>query len=203
MSYNILILFAHPRFERSRTNQILVEAIPQNSEISFRDLYELYPDFNVNIREEKQLLLDHDIIIWQHPLYWYSTPPLLKQWIDMVLEFGWAYGPGGEALKGKLLFNAFSSGGARQTYRRDGRNRFSIEEFFVPFEQTAKLCHMEYLPPFAVQGTHRLTDAELRSYGDDYAALLLRLIRGDFSLEEMRQHPYLNDWLYLTQTTNS
>ena len=83
----ILILFAHPLYEKSRIHKALKKAIPETSDITFRDLYELYPDFNINIKQEQQLLIDHDIIIWQHPVYWYSVPPLLKQWIDMVLEF--------------------------------------------------------------------------------------------------------------------
>jgi glutathione-regulated potassium-efflux system ancillary protein KefG len=202
MSNKILILFAHPRFEQSRSNQVLVDSIPDHPNITFNDLYEHYADFNVDIEREKQLLLNHDIIVWHHPLYWYSSPPLLKQWIDMVLEFGWAYGVGGDALAGKMVFNAFTSGGPREVYRPEGRNRYTIQDFFHPFEQTVRLCKMEYLPPFGVQGTHRLTDAELQSFGRDYAHLLTRLADGDFSVEAMQQHAFMNDWLNLQKTTN-
>lgn len=202
MINKILILFAHPRFEQSRTNQILVDAIPDSPHITFHDLYEHYADFNVDIEKEKKLLTDHEIIIWHYPLYWYSCPALLKQWIDMVLEYAWAYGPGGTALEGKLVFNVFTSGGPRETYRREGRNLFSIQEFFAPFEQTVKLCHMQYLPPFAVQGTHRLSEADLHTYGKDYASLLHRMVNGNFDIVGMQEHPFLNDWLHLTKTTN-
>ena len=84
--------------------RFLVQQIPAIPEITFHDLYEKYPDFNIDVENEKRLLADHQIIIWHHPFYWYSAPPLLKQWIDLVLEFGWAYGPGGNALEGKILF---------------------------------------------------------------------------------------------------
>lgn len=200
MANKILILFAHPKFEQSRTNQILVDSIPRNNDITFHDLYEHYADFNIDIEYEKQLLLDHDIIVWHHPLYWYSAPPLLKQWIDMVLEFGWAYGPGGEALKGKCVFNAFTSGGPREVYNREGRNRFTIHEFFASFEQTVRLCHMQYLPPFAVQGTHRLSDDQLRSFGSDYAEILTQMVAGDFNVGMLMKYPFLNDWLQTTKT---
>ena len=107
----VLILFAHPRFEQSRTNAALLRRLPQDERLTFRDLYEAYPDFHIDIAAEQALLLAHDVIVWHHPFYWYSAPPLLKQWIDLVLQFGWAYGPGGEALKGKIIFNAFTAGG--------------------------------------------------------------------------------------------
>src|SRR6187402_1058580 len=100
-----LILFAHPRLEKSRTNRALLARIPNHPDLFFNDLYEAYPDFNVDVEREKDLLIKHDVIIWQHPFFWYSCPPLLKQWIDLVLELGWAYGPNGNALKGKIIFN--------------------------------------------------------------------------------------------------
>jgi len=191
----ILILFAHPRFEDSRANRVLVENIPRNDFVTFHDLYENFPDFNIDINLEKILLASHDIIIWHHPFYWYSAPPLLKQWIDLVLEFGWAYGPHGDILHGKHIFNAITSGGKRNVYQSTGYNRFTVREFLVPFEQTAVLCGMNYLPPFAVQGTHRLTLEELEKAGKDYGRLIEKLVKGDFDLKEMQEYEFLNDWL--------
>lgn len=189
----ILILFAHPLFEKSRVHKAIVKAIPQTPSITFRDLYELYPDFNINIEEEKQLLTDHDIIIWQHPFYWYNIPPLLKQWIDMVLQFGWAYGPGGEALKGKIAFNALSSGGTEQVYSAEGRNRYTISQFLAPIEQTARLCHLNYLPPFVIHGTHKLTEVQINDAAEDYRRLLLLLEASSIKLEHYTGVKYLNE----------
>jgi glutathione-regulated potassium-efflux system ancillary protein KefG len=191
----VLILFCHPRFEDSRANSILVRHIPRSEFVTFHDLYENFPDFNIDVNLEKILLAQHDIIVWHHPFYWYSSPPLLKQWIDLVLEFGWAYGPHGDILHGKIIFNAITSGGKREVYHRDGRNRFTIREFLAPFEQTAALCGMEYLPPFVVQGTHRLTEAELNAAGKSYGKLIARLIEGNLDPEEMKKFEFLNDWL--------
>jgi glutathione-regulated potassium-efflux system ancillary protein KefG len=191
----ILILFAHPRFEKSLNNAILLKYIPQSPDITVHDLYELYPDFHIDIEQEKNLLTVHDVIIWQHPFYWYSAPPLLKQWIDIVLEFGWAYGPGGTQLKGKIVFNTITSGGQRVAYSKDGYNRFTVRELLAPFEQTAALCKMTYLPPFALHGTHRLTKDEAIQTANQYNRLLEVLHQGDFSIEEALSFPYLNDWI--------
>jgi len=195
MKNKILILFAHPRLERSQNNQVLVKYIPEIPEITFHDLYEKYPDFNIDLEFEKGLLAEHNIIVWQHPFYWYSAPPLLKQWIDIVLEFGWAYGPGGNALKGKIVFNSITTGGQEHAYSHEGYNRFTIAELLTPFNQTAYLCGMTWLSPFVLFGTHRITMDELNTMGETYRDLLLRLAEGNFSVEELKKYRYLNEWM--------
>jgi glutathione-regulated potassium-efflux system ancillary protein KefG len=165
----VLVLFAHPRLEKSRTNAALLRHAPRRTDVTFRDLYEQYPDFNVDVSVEQRLLLEHDVFLWHHPLYWYSAPPLVKQWIDLVLAFGWAYGPGGTALRGKAMGHVVTTGGARGAYQLDGFHGFTLDEFLRPLERTVTLCGMTWLPPFAVHGTHRLTDDvledEARRYG--------------------------------------
>jgi glutathione-regulated potassium-efflux system ancillary protein KefG len=164
----VLILFAHPRFEQSKSNKALVQKVKKMEGVTFHDLYERYPDFHIDLTYEKELLSQHEVVIWQHPFYWYSCPPLLKQWIDLVLEYGWAYGPQGNALEGKQCLQIITTGGSKEKYQAEGRNVYSINEFLRPFEQTARLCKMEYLPPFAVMGTHRLTAADLGKFADQY-----------------------------------
>jgi glutathione-regulated potassium-efflux system ancillary protein KefG len=190
-----LIIFAHPRLEKSKINKLLLSRIRPSSALSFIDLYETYPDFNIDIEKEKELLQQHDVIIWQHPFYWYSCPPLLKQWIDLVLEFEWAYGPGGDALQGKYIFNSITTGGAAEAYQHEGRNRFTIREYLHPFDQTARLCNMHYLPPFAVQGTHRLSNEILNAYADQYGQLLDLLVNDGIDLEAAKKAAFMNDIL--------
>ncbi len=190
----ILILFAHPRFEKSRVNRALLHGVDQIPQVTLHDLYERYPDFNVEVEQEQELMTAHQIIIWQHPFYMYGAPPLLKQWIDLVLEHGWAHGRGGDALKGKIIFNALTSGGSREAYTVSGYNRFTLREFVIPFEQASTLCKMIYLPPFAVQGTYLLTEEQLARHASLYHSLLRRLSRGDYNLESLKQLSLLNDW---------
>jgi glutathione-regulated potassium-efflux system ancillary protein KefG len=191
----VLILFAHPRFEKSKTNQALLSGIDQIDGVTLDDLYEQYPDFNIKVEREKELLLAHDVIIWHYPLYMYSAPAMLKQWMDLVPEYGWAHGSGANALKDKIVFNVLTAGGARESYATGQHNQFTIREFLVPFEQTAALCKMIYLPPFVVHGTHMLTHQQLAKQVALYHELLRRLASGEISIEAIRKYDYLNDWL--------
>ena len=188
----ILILLAHPKFELSKVNKVLIDSVKNLESVTINDLYESYPDFNIDLEKEKELLSNHDIIIWHHPIYWYSCPPLLKQWIDLVLEIGWAYGPTGNALSGKYIFNTITSGGSSEAYQKGGRNRFSLKEFLIPFEQTAYLCKMNYLPPFAVKGTHYISASDLQEQALQYVNLLRFLSDGAFMPENLLHLELLN-----------
>jgi glutathione-regulated potassium-efflux system ancillary protein KefG len=174
----VLILFAHPRFEKSRTNARLLQHVPKRTDVTFHDLYERYPDFDINAAEEQALLQDHDIYVWHHPLYWYSAPPLVKQWIDLVLAFGWAYGPGGTALQGKAMGHVMTTGGADTAYQLDGFHGATLEEFLRPLQRTVTLCGMRWLTPFAVHGTHRLSDEALDQEAARYGRYLSALADG-------------------------
>ncbi|MEP7141766.1 MAG: NAD(P)H-dependent oxidoreductase [Ferruginibacter sp.] len=189
----ILILFAHPALEKSRVHKKLMRRAKRLNNVSFHDLYQVYPDLDIDVAHEKKLLLEHDIIIMQHPFYWYSAPAIIKQWQDLVLEHGWAYGSGGNALTGKPILNAISCGGSREVYRREGRNRYTIKELLVPFEQTAHLCHMDYLPPFVVHGTHKLIDTDIELHASQYEEMLIGLEGGRISANEWQQVTYMND----------
>jgi glutathione-regulated potassium-efflux system ancillary protein KefG len=136
---------------------------------------EAYPDFDIDVAREQRLLLAHDVIVMQHPFFWYSTPPIVKQWEDLVLEHGWAYGRQGTALHGKRIMHVISAGGREAAYQHGGYNRFTIDELLAPLEQTAVLCGLQWLPPFVVHGTHRLTDEEISAQADRYAARLREL----------------------------
>src|SRR4030065_1044461 len=120
----ILNLFAHPRFEKSKTNRALLKNIEQVAGVTLHDLYEQYPDFNIDIEREKELLLTQQIIVWHHPLYMYSAPPMLKQWIDLVMEHGWAHGRGSDNLKDKIVFNTLTAGGNKEKGAGGGHTTF-------------------------------------------------------------------------------
>ena len=193
----ILILFAHPVQHKSRVNTRLLESVRDIEDITLHNLYETYPDFHIDVQREQELLLAHDIIIWQHPFYWYSAPSLVKEWIDLVLEHGWAYGRTGDALEGKQVISAISSGGRRETYQAGGFNAYTIRQLLAPFERTVVLCRMEYLPPFVVHGTHLMSEEDIGRAALDYRTLLISLRDDIFSSDEIHGCEYLNDILAL------
>lgn len=174
----VLVLFAHPALEHSRVHRQLLTQVPDSPDLTFHDLYEAYPRLDIDVAREQALLVDHDVIAFQHPFYWYSTPPILKQWQDLVLEHGWAYGSEGDALEGKTFLPIISAGGGEQAYGSGGYNHFTVRQLLAPVEQTAELCGMEFLPPFVVFGTHRLDDRGIAREARRYRQLLEALVAG-------------------------
>ena len=190
---NILILFGHPAFKRSAINAALREAVETLDGVTFHDLYASYPDFLIDVAHEQQLCENHDIIIFQHPFYWYSAPAIIKEWFDLVLEHGWAYGSTGHALKGKITFQALTAGGSQESYRSGGLNLFTIQELTSPFRATANLCGMDWLPPFAVLGIHQgLPEKDRVKHAEDYRRTLIALRDTHVDLERARNSDLLN-----------
>jgi glutathione-regulated potassium-efflux system ancillary protein KefG len=150
----------------------MLQTIADLPDVTVHDLYEEYPTFHIQVAREQKLLLEHDLIVFQHPFYWYSSPALLKEWQDVVLTYGFAYGDNGTALHGKKLWSAISAGGPSEAYRSDGSNHFTISELLRPFEQTANLCGMTYLPPFSLHSIYQKTDKQLEHEASEYAAAL-------------------------------
>jgi glutathione-regulated potassium-efflux system ancillary protein KefG len=191
----ILLLYVHPSAHKSRTNAALLNSIKGIEDITVRNLYDLYPDFHIDVKTEQDLLLKHDIIVFQHPFYWYSAPALLKEWIDLVFEHGFAFGRNGNALKGKKLMTAASTGGTRDAYQKEGHNHFSMNQFLAPFEQTARLCKMDYLPPFITHGSLVIEEGQIKKAADDYKKILISLRDNIFDDEEIMKFEYINDLL--------
>ncbi|UAN45144.1 glutathione-regulated potassium-efflux system oxidoreductase KefF [Serratia sp. JSRIV001] len=167
----ILIIYAHPYPRYSRANENLLEAVKDIDDVEIRSLYDIYPDFNIDIKAEQHALASADIIVLQHPMQWYSLPPLLKLWIDKVLEYGWAYGHGGNALLNKWLLWAVTSGGAREHFAIGEYPHF--DALAQPLQATAIYCGMKWLPPFSVHNTYCSDDNALAKNSEAYRNLLL------------------------------
>jgi glutathione-regulated potassium-efflux system ancillary protein KefG len=189
----IAILVFHPVLHKSRVNKMLLKAAEGISGVRCRLMYDLYPDFHIDVQEEQDILLQHDIIVWQHPLYWYSSPSLLKEWLDLVLEHGFAYGREGRALEGKKVMSAISSGGRRETYGSEKGVKFTVRELLAPYEQTVNLCRMQYLPPFVTHGTHLLNEKQIERAAGDYARIIEGLRDGTLAGKDLGQTEYIGD----------
>lgn len=191
----VLIVFVHPALEHSRINRVMADAVRDVPGCTFHDLYERYPDFDVDVAAEQELLLGHDVVVFQHPFYWYSAPPLLKQWQDLVLRHGWAYGSRGTALAGKIAMHVITTGGGPTAYSPGGHNHYTIPEFLRPLERTATLCRMTWLPPYAAQGTHRMTPAEAAAHAAHYQRLIEALRDDRVDLSAAQQLACISDEL--------
>jgi glutathione-regulated potassium-efflux system ancillary protein KefG len=188
----VLILFAHPALQKSRVNRVLIQGVQDLDGVTFHDLYEAYPDMDIDVKREQALLERHDVVVFMHPFLWYSTPAVLKEWQDLVLEHGWAYGLEGAALRDKRLLSAVTTGGPEEAYLHGSHNQYTMRELLVPIEQTANLCGMEYLPPFVVHGTHLMEDDEIRRHAMDFERTVVALRDGRLDLEAARRLPRLN-----------
>jgi len=176
----VLILHVHPAVEQSRANAALRAAVKGLPGVSLRDLYEIYPDFFIDVAQEQSLLLNHDVLVFQHPFYWYSCPPLLKEWMDRVLEYGFAYGDDGDKLRGKHFQQVITSAGSEARYQSDGLNHFTIPQLLRPFEQSAHLCGLITHAPWIMHGARRLSDEQLEDYGRSYADLITQYVTDRF-----------------------
>lgn len=168
----VLVILAHPNLKESRINKAWAKALARDPDrITLNDLYGSYPDGDIDVAREQALLRSHDRIVFQFPMHWFSAPSLLKQWIDSVLAFGFAWGPGADALSGKEFLVATCTGSRYGFYVAGGRNQFTTSEFLRPFQGIANYVGGRYLSPHILHGTfYDLTDEQLDADCRTYAA---------------------------------
>lgn len=166
-----LVIFAHPNIETaSIANKIILNELVKSEDIEVRQLYALYPDFKINVEAEQSALVSADLIIFQYPFHWYSMPGLLKEWLDKVFLYGFAYGREGNQLKGKDLLISTTIGGPESSYQQDGHNSFTVAEFLKPLRQTARLTGLRFNQPIVshemvyVPDVHNRVEIEARAH---------------------------------------
>lgn len=169
----VIVYYAHPGQTFSRANRAMADKARAIDAVTFVDLYAEYPRHDIDIAREQARLLAHDVIVFQFPLYWYSTPSLLKEWQDLVLQHGFAYGHDGDKLAGKTLVLALTAGGSGHAYTKDGYQQHPIRAFLTPLEQTAALCGMNFAAPYVLFGALKADeDTELTRHVEGYAQML-------------------------------
>ncbi len=170
----VLVLYAHPEPDSSVANQMMIKKIQSLDHVTVHDLYAHYPDFFIDVKAEQRLLLNHDVIVFHHPLYMYSCPALLKEWLDRVLCKGFAFGSG-EALKGKVWRSVITAGGREDAFKASGYNRYPMSEILQPFELTAALCQMEWVEPLVLYWARRVPEMERYQHAEAYRQWLMNL----------------------------
>ena len=164
----ILVIHAHPYPRRSRAGAALLSAVRDMPELGIHSLYDRYPDFAIDVKREQRALKHASVIVWQAPFYWYGVPSLLSHWFEKVLVDGFAYGPGGDALSGKLVQWVATTGTDQHAYEATGMHHHRFDAFVPPIEETARFCGMQWQAPIVVHGAHRIGDEALASHARDY-----------------------------------
>lgn len=175
----LLLYYAHPGHRFSNANREMTKVATKVSGITYVDLYSEYPRFDIDVDTEQQRLVDHDVVLFQFPLFWYSSPSLIKEWQDLVLEHGFAYGQGGDNLHGKSMMLAVTAAGPEDAYTAQGYQNFHLRDFLRPFEQTANLTGMRFIPPYVLFGALAAAEnGQVQPHADGFGQML-QAIRDD------------------------
>ena len=168
----VLVIYAHPEPHHSIANQVMIKKISSLEHVTILDLYATYPDFYIDVQAERQRLLEHDVIVFQHPLFMYSCPALLKEWMDRVLAKGFAFG-NKSALQGKVWRSVITTGGSIDAFGEKGYNRYPLKEILQPFELSAALCRMKWIDPLVLYWSRNVSDVERYQHAEDYHQWLM------------------------------
>jgi glutathione-regulated potassium-efflux system ancillary protein KefF len=168
----ICVIHAHPYQRHSRATRALLEAIRPLPDLEVRSLYDLYPDFDIDVVGEQDALARALLLVWLHPFHWFGVPGLMKHWLDKVLERGWAYGAGGTALAGKHCLWAPTIGSDADTYAQGRENLRPFAAYVEPIEQTARFCGMKWEAPYPLFGSLSIADDELAAHAEGLRARL-------------------------------
>ena len=170
---SLIVYYAHPGHKHSHVNREMARAASQVDGVTYVDLYREYPRFDIDADVEQQRLLEHDVVLFQFPFFWYSTPSILKEWQDLVLEHGFAYGSGGDKLEGKRMLLAITAAGPEDAYSSGGYQHYPIRDFLRPLEQTARLCSMRFCTPYVLYASLKApTDGRIDLHVEGYRRLL-------------------------------
>jgi putative NADPH-quinone reductase len=141
----VLLIVAHPNIEESIGNKTIIENFKAlHKDVEIDELYKLYPDFKIDVKKEQEKLVKADVIVLQFPFFWYNAPALLRQWFEVVLAHGFAYGSTGKALAGKKLILSFTTGSPVDAYKEGGIQNYTLDDLTKGFHQLANLCSMKW-----------------------------------------------------------
>jgi glutathione-regulated potassium-efflux system ancillary protein KefF len=171
-SRGVYVIAAHPHWRDSRVNRRMLAAARGVAGVDVNDLYGSYPDFAIDVEAEQARLAQARLVVLVHPIQWYSMPALQKLWLDDVLAYGWAYGPDGTALQGKDLWLVATTGSPEASYHPQSYHRYFFDAFLPPYEQTAALCGMRFLPPLVFYGARSASEPDVAAHVETFAQRL-------------------------------
>ncbi len=157
-----LVIFSHSNQEQSVSNKAIAEEYTKAG-FEVHNLEMLYPDGKIDVASEQAAVEAADVIVFQHPVFWYSMPPMLKKWQDEVQTYGWAYGSERQAMAGKKFLHVYTTGAPREKYDDD-----TVKGLSASFRASAGFTGMEWLEPMGAFGHLALVnpnaEAEARAF---------------------------------------
>lgn len=156
-----LVLFAHPYLEHSHSNKELINFYERHQHYTFRDLYEEFPNFHIPAFRERKRLKNYDRIIIQFPMIWFGIPPLLKLWMDEVLDRDWVNAPEQNPLLGKEIFFLVTTGGKEHSFQPGGRYHYTVEQLISGVIASLKVFGAEIKAVKTVYESHKLTKKQI------------------------------------------
>lgn len=168
-----LIIVVHPNINNSVANKALKQEVEKHpNKFTIHQLYETYPEGKFDVEKEHELLEQHKNIVLQFPLYWYSSPHLLKKWFDEVFTYGWAYGSTGGKLKDKNFALAITLGGHESYYSKEN-GYYTLDEIITPFKAIFKFVQGNYCGYHAMFSiTQNISLDDLKDNTQKYVAFL-------------------------------
>lgn len=178
MTKKVLVILAHPHLKQSVANRQIAEVLKNTPQVTLHNLYDNYPYFHIDVKKEQTLLKQHDVIVFQHPFFWYNMPPLLKLWMDEVLTMGFAYGAKGDHLKNKKFLLSITTGSEQSAYHENGHHKFDIENFLYGYKQTCQLCQMLWQTPMVLFGSRKTSTEDILSHARKIKTTIIQLAEG-------------------------
>lgn len=140
---NTLFIAGNPQADRSAFLAAIQPSI-QARGVEWIALADETTDGKFDVPGFQARLAQASTIILHFPLYWYSPPALVKQWLDSILTSGWAFPGATSKLRGKTLLLSVTTGSPLSTFQPDGSNGSTLEELLLPLERTAAYCGMNW-----------------------------------------------------------
>lgn len=148
-----LIIISHPNIDNSVVHKRWIKELNKHPDLfTIHHLDQAYPDGVINVQKEQKLIENHDALILQFPIFWFNCPPSLKEWLDKVFVYGWAFGSTGKNLVNRKIALAISAGIVQKDYTKTGRYHYTLQEILRPFEVTMNYVQANYQPFFAIYG---------------------------------------------------
>jgi glutathione-regulated potassium-efflux system ancillary protein KefG len=159
-----LAIFAHPYFEYSTTNVELIKAYGTSDLLTFKDLYEEYPDFHIATFKERKRIREYERLVFHFPLIWFGLPPLLRLWIDEVFDMSWkAEGENNHPLMNKDAIIIVTIGANEENYQKNGLYKSTIEQLMKPLTLCLEVTGIEVKEIIEVYHADDLEAEELKN----------------------------------------